>query len=235
MRTRRLELDEDDEDVKTKDKYTASSRCRSASSRPGFAITCASTSSTPPRRSRSRSSRLAAKVEEAAASLAAARRSSPITHEYRVADDARDESERTYGSQSWKRADGKEKSKTCEHSVLGVVVAGDGQGETLQVCVAATSASVHFGDVIKQREKNQKLRDSGKGSRRRRTRTDAPWRVLVQNTGVRTARQRGRRVHSLVPRFAQERIRSIHRERQILRSRRQAPRSDPRQAPADPH
>ena len=42
---------------------------------------------------------------------------------------------RTYGPQSWKRADGKHGSKTCENSVLGVIVVGPGRGETFQVCI----------------------------------------------------------------------------------------------------
>lgn len=86
-----------------------------------------------------------------------------ITHDYRVDDEAKDPTERTYGSQSWERADGKEKSKTCDYSVLGVIVAGRGQGTTLQVCVNRDKCAVHFGKVIKEREKNQKLRQAGKG------------------------------------------------------------------------
>jgi ParB/RepB/Spo0J family partition protein len=94
----------------------------------------------------------------------------PITFSYRVSDDARDETERTYGSESWERADGKEKSKTCEHSVLGVVVAGSQHyGQTFEVCVARDKCRVHFGDVIRKREKNEKLRESGKGKQAART------------------------------------------------------------------
>jgi hypothetical protein len=101
-------------------------------------------------------------VEQAAAQPGRGKKVIAITHSYRVDDDARDEKERTYGSQSWKRADGDAKSKTCEHSVLGVVVAGEGYGDTLQVCVNRDKCKVHFGDVIKQRERSAKDRDSGK-------------------------------------------------------------------------
>lgn len=107
---------------------------------------------------------VAATVATAAAQPGRGKKVIAITHEYRVADDARDEAERTYGSQSWQRADGREKSKTCEFSVLGLVVAGDGQGDTLQVCVNRDKCRVHFGAVIKNRDKNQKLRASGKGA-----------------------------------------------------------------------
>jgi len=52
--------------------------------------------------------------------------------------------QRIYHSSSWKRADGQmdhesfgkpQKSKTCERSVLGVVVVGPGRGESFIVCV----------------------------------------------------------------------------------------------------
>lgn len=105
----------------------------------------------------------AAQVEEAAAKPGRGKKVIAITNEYRVADDARDEKERTYGSQSWQRADGEEKSKPCEYSVLGVFAAGDRYGEALEVCVNRDKCTVHFGDVIRQREKNAKLRESGKG------------------------------------------------------------------------
>jgi len=104
----------------------------------------------------------AAKVEEAIAQPGSGKKLIPITHSYRVADDARDENERTYGSESWERADGKFKSKTCEHSVLGVVVAGRDQGDTFDVCVARDKCRVHFGEVIRAREKAAKLRETGK-------------------------------------------------------------------------
>ncbi|HYC00428.1 MAG TPA: ParB/RepB/Spo0J family partition protein [Candidatus Limnocylindrales bacterium] len=86
-----------------------------------------------------------------------------ITHEYRVSDDARDDKERTFGRESWERADGKDGSKICDHSVLGVFVAGPGQGTTLRVCVNRDKCLVHWGKVIRDREKNQKLRVQGKG------------------------------------------------------------------------
>lgn len=101
-------------------------------------------------------------IETAASKPGRGKKVIAITHEYRVADDARDDKERTYGSQSWRRADGQEKSKTCDASVLGVFVAGDDYGTTLRVCVARDRCQVHFGKEIKEREKNAKLRASGK-------------------------------------------------------------------------
>lgn len=92
-------------------------------------------------------------IEQAQAQPGRGKKVIAITHEYRVADDARDDAERTYGGQFWERADGQAKSKTCEHSLLGVVVAGPGYGETLQVCVARDRCRVHFGQVLAAREK----------------------------------------------------------------------------------
>lgn len=103
----------------------------------------------------------AAAVEAAAAQPGRGKKVVSITHSYRVPDGARDEQERTYGSESWVRADGQVKSKTCEYSVLGVVVAGQGYGDTFQVCVNRDKCLVHWGPVIRQREKTQKLRESG--------------------------------------------------------------------------
>lgn len=102
----------------------------------------------------------AAEVARATAEPGRGKKVVAITTSYRVADDARAD-ERTYGAQAWKRADGKEKSKPCEHSVLGVIVAGDGYGETFDVCVARDACRVHWDDVIRQKEKAAKERASG--------------------------------------------------------------------------
>lgn len=124
----------------------------------------------------------AAEVEAAAAQPGRGKKVIAITHEYRVADDARDEGERTYGSQSWKRADGEAKSKTCDHSVLGVVVAGERQGSTLQVCIARDKCIVHFADVVRAKKKAEELRDQGKGKqaakveKKQQESSDAKWR-----------------------------------------------------------
>lgn len=104
----------------------------------------------------------AIKVEEAQQKPGRGKKVIAITDEFRINDDAKDPSERTYGRESWRRADG-EQSKTCEHSVLGVFVAGRGQGRTLQVCVARDRCKTHFGKEIREREANAKLRAKGKG------------------------------------------------------------------------
>lgn len=86
----------------------------------------------------------AAAVKEAEQREGRGKKVVSITHEYRVPDGARDPDERTYGTNGWKRADGKEGSKTCEHSALGVVVAGPGYGEAFEVCVNKDKCRVHW-------------------------------------------------------------------------------------------
>jgi ParB/RepB/Spo0J family partition protein len=112
----------------------------------------------------------ATRVSEAEAKGGRDKKVIAITFAHGPSDDAKDPSERTYGRMSWKRADGTKKttpinswsksmkdSPTCEHSVLGVVVAGDEHyGETFQVCVSRDKCKVHFGPEIAAREKHQK-------------------------------------------------------------------------------
>jgi ParB/RepB/Spo0J family partition protein len=107
-------------------------------------------------------------IEHAAALPGRGKKVIAITHDYRVSDDARAE-ERTYGSQAWERADGQEKSKTCEHAVLGVVVAGEGQGSTLQVCVARDRCKVHFAAIVQARKKADKQREAGQTKKAAKT------------------------------------------------------------------
>lgn len=81
-----------------------------------------------------------------------------ITHDYRVADDARDANGvRTYGENVWKRADGEEKSKTCAHSVLGVVAAGRGRGDAFPVCVAKKKCEIHWPAEVRAEKQKAKL------------------------------------------------------------------------------
>ncbi len=81
-----------------------------------------------------------------------------ITHDYRVADDARDASGvRTFGENAWKRADGEEKSKTCAHSVLGVVAAGHGRGDAFLVCVAKKKCEIHWPAEVRAEKQKAKL------------------------------------------------------------------------------
>jgi ParB/RepB/Spo0J family partition protein len=80
-----------------------------------------------------------------------------ITHEHQVHPDAKDATgPRVYSAMSWQRADGKAKSKTCDHSALGVIDVGPMRGQSLMVCVDRKSCLVHFADVIRDRKKREK-------------------------------------------------------------------------------
>lgn len=134
----------------------------------------------------------AAAVEEAAAQPGRGRKVVPITFDYRCPDGARDPSERTFGRDAWKRADGAEKSKTCDHAVLGTVVAGREYGQSFRVCVNKDKCRVHWAKEIAAREKNQKLRDSGKGKQaaRREAKQAESWEARWKREKQERERQR---------------------------------------------
>ncbi len=106
---------------------------------------------------------LAAKVEEAVAKPGRGRKVIAITYSHFTQPDARSDEERTYGPQSWRLADSSKGNPTCDHSLLGLVVAGEGRGESHEVCIARDKCDVHWKKEKAARAKNQKLRESGKG------------------------------------------------------------------------
>lgn len=81
-----------------------------------------------------------------------------ITSEYRASDDVREaaKGERILGQAMWKRADGKEDSKTCAWSRVGFVACGPGQGEAFVVCANKDKCVVHWGSEIGARKKRQR-------------------------------------------------------------------------------
>jgi ParB/RepB/Spo0J family partition protein len=84
-----------------------------------------------------------------------------ITRDYHVQPAAKDDKERTIGPMSWKRADGKAKSKACPFAVTGVVVVGDGRGEAFKVCTAKKSCEVHWGTELRAAKKRAKAVAAG--------------------------------------------------------------------------
>lgn len=104
---------------------------------------------------------LAEQVTAAASAPGRGRKVISISFHSHTAPDARDEAERTYGPQSWRRADGREDSQTCEHSVLGVVVVGPKQGRAFDVCIARDTCEVHFAEALKAKRTAEKARAKG--------------------------------------------------------------------------
>lgn len=96
-----------------------------------------------------------------------------ITHDHHLVQDAKEEGERTYTRPSWKRADGQvddedylekgKPSKTCEHSVLGVIVAGRGRSQAFRVCIAKKKCAVHWKE--EQEAVNERGAPNGAGSK----------------------------------------------------------------------
>lgn len=104
---------------------------------------------------------LAAQVDQAQAQPGRGKKVIAITFDHFVRPEAKDENDRTYGPQSFRRADGTDAHPACDQSVLGVVVAGPGQGRSFQVCIARDRCQVHFAEEIKAKEKAAKARAKG--------------------------------------------------------------------------
>ncbi len=67
-----------------------------------------------------------------------------ITFDHQLKFDAKDQKTRTYGISSWRRADGKERSRKCDWSRIGIVAAGPSRGEAFRVCVNRDKCEIHF-------------------------------------------------------------------------------------------
>lgn len=76
----------------------------------------------------------------------------PITHDHYVPPEAKDGS-RTYGPQSWKRADGMRGSKACDLAVVGFIAVGEGYGQAFKVCINKEKCARHWGAEMKARAK----------------------------------------------------------------------------------
>jgi hypothetical protein len=104
----------------------------------------------------------AANVQEALRQPGRGKKVIPITYDYHATSAAAaSEDERTYGNTAWKRADGSHGSKTCEHSLLGTVVAGRHYGQAFDVCIARDKCQVHWKEEMAERERNRKRREKG--------------------------------------------------------------------------
>jgi len=86
-----------------------------------------------------------------------------ITHSHHVNPEAKDGG-RILGPNSWVRADGAQKSKTCAHSVLGVFVIGPEYGQARKVCANKDACDVHWGQQRREKAKAAKAQASGKAS-----------------------------------------------------------------------
>jgi ParB family chromosome partitioning protein len=89
-----------------------------------------------------------------------------ITRQHRASDDVRGAGkDKVFGLEAWKRADGQEKSKTCDRSRLGLVACGPGQGETFLVCVNKEKCATHWAAWQKERIRARAGVTSGTGDK----------------------------------------------------------------------
>lgn len=102
----------------------------------------------------------------------------PITHEHYIQSEAREG--RTLGPRSWTRADGRQKSKPCEHAVTGVIVIGPGRGEAYKVCVDKDKCAVHWGAETRQNANVRKSRVARTSDHQDRWKRDAEKRKAEQ-------------------------------------------------------
>jgi ParB/RepB/Spo0J family partition protein len=80
-----------------------------------------------------------------------------VTREYMAGDAVRHAGkDRVFGMNAWKRADGKERSKTCEWSRVGFVTCGPGQGEAFMVCVNKDKCTVHWAERVRAKQRRGK-------------------------------------------------------------------------------
>jgi len=93
-----------------------------------------------------------------------------ISRDTQLKEDAKHpDGKRTYCVASWERADGQPEpdrwgedagpSKTCDHSVLGVVVAGFGRGDSFEVCIDKKRCTTHWAAAIKERNRRERERE----------------------------------------------------------------------------
>lgn len=89
-----------------------------------------------------------------------------ITYDHAVPNGARDPKVRTIGEPHWKRADGNpdvrregesaKPTKTCDRSVVGVVVAGIDRGQAFLICAAKDKCEVHWAKEVRERKAKDK-------------------------------------------------------------------------------
>ncbi len=169
----------------------------------------------------------ATQVQTAAAQPGRGKKVIPITFDHYLQPEARDAGERTYGPRAWKYADGEKhvglydgKAKlapTCEHSVLGVVVAGGDYGETFRVCVARDKCEVHWQQEQKEKAKVQKARARGDGARADRAEQRAEERRRQQEAAEEAVRAQWRKAEGDLVEACAEKVKALKAKALIAR------------------
>jgi ParB/RepB/Spo0J family partition protein len=99
-----------------------------------------------------------------------------ITRDSYVQPEAREGDVKTLGPRKWRRADGREGSAMCEFAAKtrGVIVVGEGQGDSFPICVAREKCKVHWAEEMKEKAKAAKQREQGSGGGGASTRAAKP-------------------------------------------------------------
>jgi len=80
-----------------------------------------------------------------------------VTRDYQAGDAVRHAgTERVYGSKAWKRADGHERSKTCDWCRVAYVASGPGQGEAFMACINKDKCLAHWADRARAKKQRQR-------------------------------------------------------------------------------
>ncbi|HEY3175662.1 MAG TPA: ParB/RepB/Spo0J family partition protein [Candidatus Polarisedimenticolia bacterium] len=82
---------------------------------------------------------------------------------------------------SWMRADGKEKSKHCDHARLAMVVMGEGRGDAFQVCIDKKKCATHWPEHVKAAKAaaRQVKKEAGKPAAAGKVKLQ-PWEIEQQ-------------------------------------------------------
>lgn len=119
-----------------------------------------------------------------------------ITRDSYVRPNAKDEKDRTYTRDFWKRADGLEGSRECEFAIVGIVRAGEGRGEAFGVCLRRDKCKVHWAVEVKRleaREKEKKVATHGTPAAKQkaassRARNEARERAMLLKANIEKSR-----------------------------------------------
>jgi ParB/RepB/Spo0J family partition protein len=123
----------------------------------------------------------------------------PITHDHYVPPEAKD-GNRTYGPQSWKRADGLRGSKACDFAVAGFIAVGEGYGQAFKVCINKEKCARHWGAEMKARAKRAAKggRSTGSAQKRENTREAQDLRWQQQQEREQRAQKRWEAARSAI-------------------------------------
>ncbi len=115
-----------------------------------------------------------------------------ISYEDYLRPNAKDQNERTFTRNFWKRADELEGSKSCEYAVVGIVRAGESRGEAIGVCLRRDKCKVHWAASVKIAEARAKEKSKGASPAKsgKATPKEPSWKAAVRRQQAKYAAER---------------------------------------------